>query len=286
MTRILRALALILIIILVAAGCSAPSSADYDKGADTDYGNDGLAPAEYTNDEAGTGQREQQVIYEAYLDVSVADINETVQDLNRRASELGGYVADSVRDTSSEKPSARISYRIPQAKYPDFLAYVREQGEPGKESVYSTDVSEEFVDLEARLENRKLHEERLLQMLTQTGDLSDLLAVERELARIREDIEIIEGRLRYLSERVAMARVEISLDQLPGETDIPGMKPIGLRETLRRSMRALISSCTAFLDVISFLFIVLAAVLPFAIPVALVVWLIIHRRRKNKAKSA
>jgi len=277
MARFLRALVLLIIIALVLTACSSgrEASDSYDPGA----------PA---NDSAGedfSGGTIRHVIYEAFLTVSVADVHKTTEVLTRKAESLGGYVSESVKDQSNETPSARISYRIPQAKYQEFLAFAREQGEPGRESVNSTDVTEEFVDLEARLANRLVHEERLLQMIRETASVQELLSVEYELARVREDIEVIQGRLRYLTERTTMSRVEVYLSQAPGDTEIPGLKPMGIRETLRRSLKALVSSATLFLDVISFVFIALAAVLPFALPILLLIWLILWLRRKNKSKS-
>ncbi len=227
----------------------------------------------------------RQVIYEVSLDVSVTDLDSSIEALSQKATALGGYISNSYRNNSSDQPNASIKFRIPQARYQEFLQFAREQGEPGQESVNSTDVTEEYLDLEARLANRQVHEERLLELLTQTGSVEELLSVERELARVREDIEVIEGRLRYLGDRVALASVEIYLRQRPGETEVPGLKPVGIRETLRRSLRALIGSATLFLDIISYTFIILAALLPFALPAALVICLIIWLRRRSKSKS-
>lgn len=279
MVRFFRALALGLALLLLVGACSAGSSdkAGYDP-------QDSNSEAPYNGEDYGKGSP-RQVIYQASLDVSVADLNSSIVALSQKAAALGGYIANSYRDNSREKPSARISFRIPQARYQEFLQYAREQGEPGQEKVDSTDVTEEYLDLEARLANRRVHEERLLELFTQSGSIEELLAVERELARVREDIEIIEGRLRYLTDRVSMATVEIQLIQKPGETEVPGLKPVGIGETLRRSLRALINSSTLFLDILSYIFIILAALLPFAVPIGLVIWLIFRLRRRSKSPS-
>jgi len=278
MARIPRALALIMIILLVLVACSAGDSSYRDSSPGDNTGD--------TEDTSATGGSVRRVIYYASLRVSVKSVDQATNILNQRAAELGGYVSDSFRDTRGNLPSAQITYRIPQDKYTEFLDFARKQGEPGRESVNSTDVTEEFVDLEARLANRLVHEERLLQMLTSTATLNELLAVEKELARVREDIEVIQGRLRYLGDLTSLAKVEINLDQLAGETNVPGLKPVGISETARRSLRALVTSSTLFLDVISFLFVALAALLPFAIPLTLCTWVIILLRRRKKSKAA
>ncbi|EMB16759.1 hypothetical protein RE6C_02574 [Rhodopirellula europaea 6C] len=72
------------------------------------------------------------------------------------------------------------------------------------------DVTEEFVDVEARIRNNKKLEERIITMLEErTGKLSDVLEIERELSRVREEIERMEGRLRVLSDRSALATITI-----------------------------------------------------------------------------
>lgn len=279
MARTSRVLALMLVLLLLASACSAYSPAPRDKNDGSEDPTTDAPPNEYNQNPP------RQVIYEAWLDVSVADLDSSIVALSQRANSLGGFISESYRNNNSDQPNARINFRIPQTKYLEFLQFAREQGDPGQESVDSTDVTEEYLDLEARLANRQVHEERLLGLLAQTGSVEELLSVERELARVREDIEVIEGRLRYLGDRVALASVEISLRQKPGETEVPGLKPMGIQETMRRSLRALIGSSTLFLDVISYAFVILAALLPFALPTALVVFLILRLLRRSKSKS-
>lgn len=278
-----RGLIFVLIIALAASACSSGNNDSMAPPGDYDQGNE--APG--NNDDSTSGDRfiERKVIYEALLSVTVPNVDKAIRDLNGKAGDLGGYVANSNQDNARDLPTARITYRIPQARYTDFMAYARTLGEPGTEWVDSTDVTEEYVDLEARLANRRIHEERLLAMLSKTESVEDLLAVERELARIREDIEVIEGRLRYLGEKVDLATVTISLSQQPGATEVPGIKPVGISETLRRALKAIVTSATLFLDVLSFLFIAIAALLPFAVPVLATLWLILYLLRKKKKQA-
>lgn len=276
MSRIIRFLVPVLALLLLFSACS--SSRGNPAISDEDYSGPPGSENSYPDNDL------RQVIYEIYLSLEVDDVEKSIDALGKRAVDLGGYISASNHYASH--PSAEITFRIPQANYPKFLAFARELGEPGRETVNSTDVTEEFVDLEARLANRLAHEERLLQMIEQTARIEELLEVERELARIREDIEVIQGRLRYLEERTAMAKIEIHLTQLAGETDIPGLGPMGIRETLRRSLKALINSSTLFLDFLSYLAIAVAAVLPFAIPFAVITIIIVRGRRKKKAKES
>ena len=74
-------------------------------------------------------------------------------------------------------------------------------------------------------------------MLGKAETVEELLFVEKELARVREDIEVIEGKLRYLSQMVEMATVTVYLTEDPGVTEVPDLKPVGIRETLRRALK-------------------------------------------------
>ena len=275
MARRYRVLALVLAVMLLAA-CSSSSRDSYD-GSDDSYS----PPGDETSENV-PGDIVRHVIYEARLRLSVKDLNEAVDQLTRRATEVGGYVSGSVRENHPERPSANITYRVPQPEYAGFLVFAGSLGNAEHESVSSTDVTEEFVDLEARLTNRQLHEERLTNMFAQANTIDELIVVERELVRVREDIERLQGRLRYLSENIAMSTVEVYLYQTQGETQIPGLGPVGINETLRRALKALVNSSTLFLDFISFIFVALFAALPFAVPVGLVTFVILRRRRKSK----
>lgn len=275
----------LILALTIALAASACSSSSKDSLAPGSHDERNKAPGEDYDPGEQTEVAERKVIYEALVSVTVAEVEKAVRDINAKAADLGGYIANSVRDNNSDFPTARITYRIPQARYTDFMAFVRGLGEPGTEWIDSADVTEKYVDLEARLANRLVHEERLLAILSKTGSVEELLSVERELSRVREDIEVIEGQLRYLQENVAMATVTVSLSQKPGATEVPEMKPIGIRETLRRALKAVVTSFTLLLDVISYILIIIAAMLPFAIPVLAVLWLILYLRRKKKKQT-
>lgn len=281
MTRKYLALSLILILAITLTACSSRSPA-FDPG-----GNKGSEFPGEPSSAVPSENPQRKVIYEATLQVSVANLDSAIRALADKAGEYGGYVANSNRDNTGEPPRAYLTCRIPQNRYLDFLGFARSLGEPGNESVDSTDITEEFVDLEARLINRRAHEERLLAMLAEAKNVEELLAVERELSRVREDIEVLEGRLRYLGDKVDLAKVTISLRQEYGPTEVPAVKPVGFSETMRRALKAIVKSFTLFLDVLSYFVIILAALLPFAIPALAVLWLAIYlSRRKKKGTQA
>ncbi len=99
---------------------------------------------------------------------------------------------------------------------------MRKLGQVTKIAEATDDVTEEYIDVEARLANSKRLEERIVELLEErSGKLADILEIERELARVRETIERIEGQLRYLSNQTSLATITIELreqkDYVPPE---------------------------------------------------------------------
>jgi hypothetical protein len=110
------------------------------------------------------------------------------------------------------------------------------------------DVGEEFVDVTARVTNARRLEERLNTLLsTRTGKLDEVLRVERELARVREEIERYEGRLRYLSTRVATSTLTITVHEpAPILGNTPGVNPIAA--AMRRAWRNFVALVAALVE--------------------------------------
>lgn len=158
----------------------------------------------------------RKIIYTATIDVRVDNLDAARERLEALILEKKGYVASSDVDSQSGRRRAGTWVaRIPVEQYGSFLEAVAQLGEVGRSTSTAEDVTEEFYDVEARLKNKRVEEERLLDHLKKsTGKLEDILAVERELSRVRGEIERTEGRLQYLSNRVALTTVTVTLSEL------------------------------------------------------------------------
>ncbi|HEY4954296.1 MAG TPA: DUF4349 domain-containing protein, partial [Gemmatimonadaceae bacterium] len=170
------------------------------------------------------------------------------------ATQLGGYIGNSsVVGGHDQVRSATFELKIPAER---FDQAVNGLGTIGKvESVNATaeDVGEEFVDITARVNNAHRLEDRLIALLaTRTGKLQDVLAVERELARVREEIERYEGRLRYLKTRAAVSTLSVTVHEpVPILGQSPGENPIAaaIRQGWRNFV-GFIAACIASLGVV------------------------------------
>jgi len=160
--------------------------------------------------------------------VQVDKLDDAVAALRALAQRMGGYVTNtSVTTGQDQVPAAVIELKIPATHFDSAMAGLSPLGKVESVNTTAEDVGEQFVDVTARLANARRLEERIQTILaTRTGKLEDIIAAERELARIREEIERFEGRLRYLRTRVALSTLTVSVHEPYPVVGGPGTGPI------------------------------------------------------------
>jgi hypothetical protein len=157
----------------------------------------------------------RKIIYDARIDLLVDSLNATEQAISKIIKENDGFLAESDQ-SSSQQNQRRATWRVrvPVANFDAFVAAVVRLGEVRQNHVGSQDVTEEYLDLDARIRNKREEEKRLLKHLADsTGKLDDILAVERELSRVRGEAEQMEGRLRFLADRAELSTVTIEANE-------------------------------------------------------------------------
>lgn len=161
--------------------------------------------------DSATDDALRKIIYEAQLSVVVEDLAATETALNKLMSQFGGYAAESsVARQQGEQLLGHWRVRVPIARFTEFMDAVADLGVAETRQQTAQDVTEEFVDLNARIANKKRLEERIVELLASaTGKIKDVIEVEQELARVRGEIEQMEGRLRYLTNRTELTTVSI-----------------------------------------------------------------------------
>lgn len=153
----------------------------------------------------------RKIIYNTTIGLVVQDYTEFEKSLGTLVNARGGFVASNNTNRIYDNcQSGDWVIRIPTIQYASFLSGVDAMGFAEKRTENAQDVTEEYVDIEARIKNKRVLESRVLGMLEErSGKLGDILEMERELSRVREEIERMEGRLRYLKERIRLATVTI-----------------------------------------------------------------------------
>lgn len=147
--------------------------------------------------------------------IEVDSVEAAITTVRQLATSLGGYVGNVSMFTGEHQiRTATLELKIPAARFDDAMAGVRPIGKVERAVATAEDVGEEFVDISARVVNSRRLESRLVTLLaTRTGKLEDVLAVERELARVREEIERYEGRIRFLASRVAISTIAVTVHE-------------------------------------------------------------------------
>ncbi len=164
------------------------------------------------------------------MGIIVPNVARSTEDIIATTRRYGGWVVSSDR---SETHQALLSVRVPAESLEDFVLAIRQAADSVEfETSNSQDVTDEFVDNQARLNGLRRTEERLLQFLEQAVNVEEALNVQQQLAVIQLEIESIQGRLRFLSETAAFSLVNLTMTTKPGEMPVD----IGSSATFRSGL--------------------------------------------------
>lgn len=144
----------------------------------------------------------RHVIYTARLQIVVTAVEPALLDARRLAEEADGYLQEQTRD--------RLVLRVPAARFHDTLGRIERLGSVADRELKAADVTDEHVDLRARLRNARAVEARLREMLARAKDVKEALEVEKEMCRVGEEIERLEGRLKLLGNQVAFSTIAVT----------------------------------------------------------------------------
>jgi hypothetical protein len=141
-----------------------------------------------------------------------------------------GRIASLAVTGESNQRALAVTLRVPSARLDALMGSLRALGKVRNESVGTEDVTEAQMDLGIRVTNAKREEQRLLALLSdRTGKLSDVLAVEEALSRVRTDIERMEASLRSTKSRVDLSTINLRIDENYRAEVALGPLPIGAR---------------------------------------------------------
>ena len=167
------------------------------------------------------------IIHTAHMSLVVEDVGSGVDRITSIAVEFGGWMVSS---DQTSRHSGSVAIRVPTGSLDEALQRIEDVGlEVESQSVTSQDVTDEYVDVESRLGSLRATRERLLSFLEQAEDVEDALMVERELSRLEERIEGMQGRLNYLRQTSAFSLIEVSLRVSPMEIEVDPGPDVSLR---------------------------------------------------------
>lgn len=150
---------------------------------------------------------ERKLIKTGDVSLQVPDLSEGEASIEKWASEINGYISYS----SCSEYSSYFTVKVPCEKFDSAMDTVGTFGQIKNRSISTQDVSEQYYDLQGRLQTKKILQKNLQKYLEQASNLTDILKIERELNNVTSEVESMEGQLRRLSGQIEYSTININL---------------------------------------------------------------------------
>lgn len=233
------------------------------------------------------GDVERLIIRTGQLSIVVANTEETMAAITSLVNGNEGWIVSSnvyqYSYQSDEAAAGDMTVRVPAGQFEELMNQIKDLAlEVSQESSSGQDVTEEYVDLTARLANLEATAERVRAFLDESQNVEEALAVNVELSRLEGEIESYKGRIQYLSQSAAFSTITIAItpDVLSQPIQVAGWQPQGVA---RDAIESLIEAFQWLASVLIWLVLYL---LPLLLVVGLPLWLLVRwvrRRRSGRA---
>lgn len=194
-------------------------------------GGDGNAQSEQP------AQQQRLIIKDGNMTVTVDDTETAVNQASDVAVSLGGYIINqTVFDDPNGYRFATMRLGVPVDQFETALRALRDLGEVTNESASGEDVTDQFVDLNSRLDNLTATRDRLRAFLDEAINVDEALRVNNELRQIEEEIAVIQGRINFLADRAAFSTIDLTLNPIvptPTPSPTPTATPIPTAQSWR-----------------------------------------------------
>jgi hypothetical protein len=184
----------------------------------------GFSSNETSNNTALKESISRKLLKNGNVVFETADLEKMKLNIENLVQKFDGYISSDYANEYDNKVNYYLNIRIPSQYFDSILKEISIQiSKFDAKEITISDVTEEFLDIESRLKNKKELEKRYLEILQQSKSVEDILNIERELGKLREEIEATEGRLNYLSNQVSFSTLSVSLyKKVANETSFLG----------------------------------------------------------------
>ena len=193
---------------------------------------------------------DRKVIRNGTLSLLVKKTEEAANQIKSFAKDLGGFVDNAnIYEVSDTSKGGTVTIRVPAVKFDEAINRIKGLAiKVENEEINVQDVTDQFVDLEARLKNLKAAEEQYLAVLKQAYKVEDILKVHERLTDVRDSIERLAGRIQYLSRQVDMSSITVSLTE---EADVKVFGIIWRPLTnLKQAFRSMLEGLADYVDAV------------------------------------
>lgn len=249
---------------------------------------DQAMPSPTSASSATTPNIPRQVTKTGNLNILVDTAETAVQNIQAIAESVAGYVSDStLYEVTPGVKAGAITIRVPADKFDQTLNRIKELAvKVESENVNANDVTEQFIDLEARLKNLKAQETQYLDILKKATKVEDVLNITNQLNQVRQQIDSWQGQLKYLSSQVDLSTITINLTA-EKEVQIWGLTwhPITV---IKQAVRSLLDGLVSYVNIIIAVAIYLPVILVWIVTFLVVAWIFwaIVRWSKNRSKAS
>lgn len=215
---------------------------------------------------------ERKIIKEGSIGYEATDLKQARDKVLEAVKQHNGYISSDTENKYYDRIQHNIVIRVPVGEFDNLLEKIISGVERlDSRDIKATDVTEEFLDVQARIKNKKELEARYLEILKKANTVSDILEVERQVGVLREEIESAEGRLKYLENQTSLSTLSVSFYQYI-ETEH------GFGSEFSRGF------ANGWNNLVWF-FVGIVNIWPFVIIFGVIIWLSIRSYRKRKAKK-
>ena len=252
--------------------------------------NEGGAPESSFN--SNTNKRNAKIIFTANITIETKTYDQCIHDILRDVKNYGGYAENINKEgrrlySDSSNRSAELVVRIPSNFFETFIEKTDKFGNVISESVTGENISDQYADIEARVKVLKIRQERLMDLMKQSSSLEYLFEVEKELANVGYEIEMLTGSLKKYDNLVDYSTISISVREVEEFKEI-----VSDDSFVDKVKNRFIQSVESLVTLFKALVIVLAALVPYIIFIACMVLVVIiickilFRKSDKKQKSA
>ncbi len=280
------------LVVVVATGCAderkaAPPTADREMvhkpaGAKPAASQESTAEGSAKSSQPpGAETVQRKIIHTATLTLVVEHFDPVPEQVAALVDRFSAYVARSqITGAAGSLRRGQWTVRVPVERYAAFLLAAGKLGEVRNVNSDSQDVTEEYYDVDARIRNKKQEETRLNDLLAKAaGRLDEVLTLEREITRVRGEVEQLEGRLHVLDNVTAMSTVHLEISEI--KEFVPG-EPVSYGTRVRRAWEDSLGALVSVGQSLSVLLVVLSPWIGVLLPLLLVVILARRVRRARK----
>ena len=184
----------------------------------------GFSSNETSNNTALKESISRKLLKNGNVVFETADLEKMKLNIENLVQKFDGYISSDYANEYDNKVNYYLNIRIPSQYFDSILKEISIQiSKFDAKEITISDVTEEFLDIESHLKNKKELEKRYLEILQQSKSVEDILNIERELGKLREEIEATEGRLNYLSNQVSFSTLSVSFyKKVANETSFLG----------------------------------------------------------------